>query len=131
MRAASEESRAGSAGDVPRDQPVTPATFGYLAVVVFAWGGNYTWTKLALDVCGPWLFNALRYGTAAAILAVLLFFRRTGAPIFPVPGERLAMAAIGVLQIAIMTGASTLALTMIEGAGPSSSPTRCRSGACS
>ncbi|MDF2765742.1 MAG: putative transport protein [Rhodospirillales bacterium] len=111
---ASEGRRPGSAGEVPRTESVTAATFGYLAVVVFAWGGNYTWTKLVLDDCGPWLFNALRYGSATAILGVLIFFRRTGAPILPVPGERFAMAAIGVLQIAIMTGASTLALTMIE-----------------
>jgi drug/metabolite transporter (DMT)-like permease len=113
MGLASKEGRR-SAGEVRQDHPVTVVTFGYLAIVVFAWGSNYTWTKLALDDCGPWLFNALRYGLAAAILGGILFLRRTGAPILPIAGERVAMAVIGLLQIAIMTGASTLALTMIE-----------------
>jgi drug/metabolite transporter (DMT)-like permease len=114
MGLASEKGTPGSAGDFRRDQPVTLVTFWYLAFVAFAWGGNYTWTKLALGDCGPWLFNALRYGLAAALLGAVLFFRRTGTPALPFPGERLAMMVIGLLQIAIMTGASTLALTMIE-----------------
>src|SRR5215217_3317521 len=114
MGLASEKGTPGSAGDFRRDQPVTLVTFWYLAFVAFAWGGNYTWTKLALGDCGPWLFNALRYGLAAALLGTVLFFRQTGTPALPFPGERLAMMVIGLLQIAIMTGASTLALTMIE-----------------
>lgn len=114
MELASREDRPGRAGDTPRDQPLGLATLGHLAFVAFAWGGNYTWTKLALADCGPWLFNALRYGAAAAILGVILLLRRRGAPVLPVPGERLALAMIGWLQIAVMTGATTLALTMIE-----------------
>jgi drug/metabolite transporter (DMT)-like permease len=114
MRLASEERSDGVRSEIPRDQPVTAATFAYLAIVVFAWGGNYTWTKLALEDCGPWLFNALRYGAGAVILGAILILQRRGAPILPVAGERLPMAVIGLLQIAVMTGASTLALTMIE-----------------
>lgn len=98
----------------PSEAALTMTSFGYLAFVVFAWGGNYTWTKLALADSGPWIFNAIRYAGATAILGTVLIAQSGRASVLPVAGERLAMAVIGLLQIGIMTGATTLAMTMIE-----------------
>src|SRR5262249_39767263 len=33
---------------------------GMLAVLIFAWGGNYTWISIALRDVGPWTFTAVR-----------------------------------------------------------------------
>lgn len=85
-----------------------------LAFVIFAWGGNYTWVKLALEDGGAWTFNALRYGLAVAILGATLLLAGRSRHLMPEPGERAAMAVIGVLQIALMTGGTTLALQWVE-----------------
>ena len=105
-----------SAAPVKRSGPGhgQPATLAFLSVVVFAWGGNYTWVKLALEDNGPWVFNALRYGCAVVLLGVVLSIRTQSTGILPLRGERLMMSVIGVLQIAVMTGATNIALTMIE-----------------
>src|SRR5215208_4156389 len=98
----------------PSDVALRASTVGYLAFLAFAWGGNYAWTKLALADSGPWAFNALRYLCASIVLGAILLARGRELSVLPLRGERLAMMVIGLLQIAIMTGASTLALTMIE-----------------
>lgn len=90
------------------------APIAYLAFVIFAWGGNYTWVKLALEDGGPWTFNALRYGLAVAILGGALLVFGRGGRLMPEPGERLQLALVGVLQIALMTGGTTLALQFVE-----------------
>ena len=100
-------------GAASGDRRGSISTVGYLLVVIFAWGGNYTWTKLGLENAGPWTFNALRYGLALVILVVVLGIRDPRS-LLPVRGERLGLGLIGFLQIAVMTGATTFAMTMIE-----------------
>lgn len=91
---------------------VAPIVF--LVFVIFAWGGNYTWVKLALQDGGAWTFNALRYSCAVLFLAVVLLGNGGYRKVLPEPGERLQMSVIGILQIALMTGGTTLALELIE-----------------
>jgi drug/metabolite transporter (DMT)-like permease len=83
-------------------------------VLITAWGGNYTWIKIALRDSGPWTFNALRYALAVFILGVALAASRGWRELLPVAGERVGLALIGLLQIAMITGLSTLALERIE-----------------
>lgn len=85
-----------------------------LALVVFAWGGNYTWVKLGLADIGPWAFNAWRYGLAALLLAAWLGCRRGGAAVLPVAGERAGIALTGLLQVTVMTACTTLSLALVE-----------------
>lgn len=90
------------------------APFAYLAFVIFAWGGNYTWVKLALEDGGAWTFNALRYGLAVGILGAVLLMAGGRHRLMPEPGERARLALVGVLQIALMTGGTTFALQWVE-----------------
>lgn len=83
-------------------------------VLITAWGGNYTWIKLALRDSGPWTFNALRYALAVLILGAVLAASRGWRELLPLPSERPRLALIGLLQIAMITGLSTLALEIIE-----------------
>ena len=112
MATISEPERRTRLQAIPAERP--GETLAYLAVVIFAWGGNYTWSKLALVDNGPWAFNAFRYGAAAALLGLVLTLAARGRAVVPVPGERIGIAVIGVLQVAVTTAATTLALTMID-----------------
>jgi drug/metabolite transporter (DMT)-like permease len=85
-----------------------------LALVVFAWGGNYTWVKLGLEDIGPWAFNAWRYGLAATVLSGWLAWREGWRAVLPLPSERLAIAVTGLLQVTVMTACTTLSLTLVE-----------------
>jgi drug/metabolite transporter (DMT)-like permease len=85
-----------------------------LALVVFAWGGNYTWVKLGLADIGPWAFNAWRYALAAGLLGAWLLARGGRGALLPVPGERAAIAATGLLQVVVMTACTTLSLDRVE-----------------
>ena len=89
-------------------------TILFLAVLIVAWGGNYTWVKLALADSGPWTFNAFRYGLAALFLGGVLWAARGASALMPVQGERWPMALVGFLQISVMTGGTTLALARVE-----------------
>lgn len=93
-------------------RPIAPILL--LLFVVVAWGGNYTWVKMAIADGGAWTFNALRYVFAVLILGVVLAVRNGPGHVLPDRGERWPMALIGVLQIAFMTGGTTLALQYIE-----------------
>src|ERR1700730_5800739 len=86
---------------------------GMLAVVIFAWGGNYTWIKIALRDIGPWTFNAVRYCGAAAIVGLVLVLHRGPRHTLPLPGERLSLAAIGLLPGAVLTVLITVSLMWI------------------
>src|SRR5215469_4870116 len=87
---------------------------GLLAVVIFAWGGNYTWISLALRDVGPWTFTAVRYVGAAIVVAMMLALRGGPGHIMPVRGERAGLAVIGLLQGAVLTILLTLSLQWIE-----------------
>jgi len=98
----------------PRGRQIPARPVANLALVVFAWGGNYTWVKLGLEDIGPWAFNAWRYGLAAVLLGLWLAARRGAAALVPVPGERSAIAVTGLLQVVVTTACTTLALDRVE-----------------
>jgi drug/metabolite transporter (DMT)-like permease len=87
---------------------------GMLAVLIFAWGGNYTWISIALRDIGPWTFTAVRYVGAAVVVGTVLAFRGGPGHMMPVCGERARLAAIGLLQGAALTILLTLSLQWIE-----------------
>ena len=76
---------------------------GMLAVLIFAWGGNYTWISIALRDIGPWTFTAVRYVGAAIVIAAALALHRGPGHMMPVRGERARLAGIGLLQGATLT----------------------------
>lgn len=88
--------------------------YALLALLVFTWGGNYTWMKLAVEDIGIWLFNAVRYLGATAIVGAILAASSGIRNVLPPPGERLALAVIGFLQIGLLSAAITFALQYIE-----------------
>lgn len=92
--------------------PVAPVVF--LGFVVLVWGGNYPLVKVALADGGAWTFNALRYGLAVMVLGTALALTCGWRRILPEPGERRALALIGILQVAAMTGGTALAMELIE-----------------
>jgi drug/metabolite transporter (DMT)-like permease len=94
--------------------PTNWAAVGFLLVLVFLWGGNYTWVKIGLNDIGPWSFNALRYLGGAVLLVTIFVVGGRGSSLLPVAGERLALAYIGFLQAGLMTGLTTLALVFTE-----------------
>lgn len=100
----------GSAARVPTNW----AAVGFLLVLVFLWGGNYTWVKMGLEDIGPWSFNALRYLGGAVLLAAILVVSGRRRSLLPVTSERLALAFTGLLQAGLMTGFTTLALVFTE-----------------
>jgi drug/metabolite transporter (DMT)-like permease len=87
---------------------------GMLAVLIFAWGGNYTWISLALRDIGPWTFTAVRYVGAAVVIGAVLALHRGPGDVMPVRGERARLATIGLLQGAALTILLTLSLKWIE-----------------
>lgn len=87
---------------------------GMLVVLIFAWGGNYTWISLALRDIGPWTFTAVRYAGAAIVIGAVLALRGGPGHMMPVPGERAGLAVIGLLQGAGLTILLTLSLLWIE-----------------
>jgi drug/metabolite transporter (DMT)-like permease len=85
-----------------------------LAVLIFAWGGNYTWISLALRDIGPWTFTAVRYVGAAIVVGLGLAFHHGPSHMMPMRGERARLAAIGILQGAALTMLLTISLMWIE-----------------
>lgn len=85
-----------------------------LAILVVLWGGNYTWVKIAVRDIGPWMFNAIRYSAAALLIGGVLAVTLGRRALLPEKGERGRLAAIGVLQGAVTTGASAIALQWVE-----------------
>jgi drug/metabolite transporter (DMT)-like permease len=105
-----------SAADPPgRQASARPwGALGMLAVLIFAWGGNYTWISIALRDIGPWTFTAVRYVGAAVVVGTALAFHRGPGHVMPMRGERARLAAIGMLQGAGLTILLTLSLQWIE-----------------
>lgn len=94
--------------------PTNWAAVGFLLILVFVWGGNYTWVKIGLNDIGPWSFNAVRYLGGALLLGTIFVVLGRGRGLVPISGERLALASIGLLQLAAITGFTTLALVYTE-----------------
>lgn len=90
------------------------AALGYLAVLIFAWGGNYTWMKMALADIGPWTLNFIRYTLSVLLIGIVLALRGRASELVPVRGERLELAIVGFLQVAVITGATAVAMQWIE-----------------
>jgi drug/metabolite transporter (DMT)-like permease len=85
-----------------------------LIVVIGAWGANYVVTKIAVTTNGPWIFNAFRYATAAALLAAWLCYQKGWRSLMPVRGEVGRIVLIGLLQISVTTSSTNWALTHID-----------------
>jgi drug/metabolite transporter (DMT)-like permease len=90
------------------------ATVLLFACLIFTWGGNYTWMKLALVDMGPHTFNALRVMGSVVLIGALIAAADGPAALVPGPGERVALAVVGLLQIGAMTVLILLALGRIE-----------------
>ena len=87
---------------------------GLLLALVFMWGGNYTWMKLALRDIGPWSFNAMRYVGGVILLSAIFIASGRGARLLPDRGERVPLAVVGLLQATLMTSFTVLALVYAE-----------------
>jgi drug/metabolite transporter (DMT)-like permease len=92
----------------------TYVAVGYLAFLIFAWGGNYTWVKIAMRDIGPLWFNFIRYGLAVTVLALAFLLLGRARGLVPERGERWQMALIGLLQAGLMTTMTALAMRWIE-----------------
>ena len=82
-----------------------------------AWGGNFVVTKVAVTTNGPWIFNALRYATAAALLAAWLCYQKGWRFLLPARGEFGRIVLIGLLQTSLTTSSTNWALTHIDANG--------------
>src|ERR1700730_1659480 len=79
-----------------REQRSGARWVGALFILAIIWGGSIPATKLGLRDFPPLTLTALRYLAAAPFFALLLCGRR-----LPPPGALSAMAALGVLGIAV------------------------------
>src|SRR6478672_2283333 len=84
----------------------TPATmaaatprqaYGYLAVIIATWAGNWPMMRLALAHTEPMVFVSPRMAGSIAILAPIL--AALSCPLLPVRRERLALFWVGQLQV--------------------------------
>ena len=82
-------------------------------MLIFAWGGNYTWITLALHDIGPWTFNATRFSAAAILVGAVLALRYGATNVMPRREERWGLTIIGLLQVAILTVLITFSLKWI------------------
>lgn len=98
---------------LPERSPRSTAIL-FLAALVVIWGGNYTWVKIALRDIGPWTFNAIRYGLAVVIMAVAFASLGRLPQLMPRPRERLGLAVVGFLQVAVITTCTALALQWLD-----------------
>jgi len=74
------------AGATPRQ------AYGYLAVIIATWAGNWPMTRLALAHAEPMVFVSLRMAGSVAILAPIL--AALSCPLLPVRRERLALSGL-------------------------------------
>jgi drug/metabolite transporter (DMT)-like permease len=69
----------------------------YLAIIVVSWASNWPLMKLALADAPPLVFVLLRLIGTLVLLAPVL--RAIGAPLVPLPGERLGLFWVGQFQV--------------------------------
>ena len=109
-----EKTSSGDARPGAAEPGETYAALGFLAFLVFAWGGNYTWVKIAMRDIGPLWFNVGRYGAAVLVLVAVFIALGRAREAVPERGERLHLAVIGLLQAGLMTTMTALAMRWIE-----------------
>jgi drug/metabolite transporter (DMT)-like permease len=95
-----------------REQATPPAiVYFYLTVTVITWAGNWPLMKLALAEAAPLPFVLVRLvGTLALLVPLLLVLR---VPLLPVPGERLGLFWVGLLQVAGFLICSIIGLAIV------------------
>ncbi len=104
----------GRDGRVASEEADRRATLANLAALVFLWGGNYTWVKIAVRDVGPLYFNLLRYGGAVVVFVGIAAATGQLGTLLPERGERAALAVVGLLQAALMTTMTALALLWLD-----------------
>ena len=88
------DDEAGREAGAEAGAPVRSA-YGALLLMVFIWGINFPVAKSALSEFSPLAFNALRFPLAA--LVVLIALRRGRGFLWPAPGDRWRVFALGML----------------------------------
>ncbi|WP_185266092.1 DMT family transporter [Halopseudomonas xiamenensis] len=88
------------------------STLVWLGVMVLLWGLSWPATKLALDAVPPLWLAAIRFGSAALCLFVLLAIR--GSLAFPPRRDWPIVFSIGLLQMMAFTGLGLIAMTHVD-----------------
>jgi drug/metabolite transporter (DMT)-like permease len=70
----------------------------YLTIIVVTWAANWPLMKLALSDAPPLVFVLIRLLGTVVLLAPVLYASRV--PLLPIPGERLGLFWVGLLQVA-------------------------------
>ena len=86
---------------------------GYLQLsgVVLLWSVNIILVKAALPDIPPFALTSLRFAGAVGVFAIIASVLRI--PIVPVPGERIRLAAIGMVQIGLVTALTAVGLSYL------------------
>jgi drug/metabolite transporter (DMT)-like permease len=86
---------------------------GYLQLsgVVLLWSVNIILVKAALPDIPPFALTSLRFAGAVGLFAAIACVLRI--PIVPVPGERIRLAAIGMVQIGLVTALTAVGLSYL------------------
>jgi hypothetical protein len=87
---------------------------GYLQLcgVVLLWSVNIILVKAALPDIPPFALTSLRFAGAVGLFAVIARVLRI--PIVPIPGERIRLAAIGMVQIGLVTALTAVGLSYLS-----------------
>lgn len=97
-----------SSAQAPSRWPLMATVF-FAAVVVLTWGSNYPLLKLAFADMPPLTFGATRLIGGVVVILLLIWWRGEDAYL-PVPGERLSLALIAILQFSSVLGLAGIAL---------------------
>jgi drug/metabolite transporter (DMT)-like permease len=87
---------------------------GYLqlSAVVLLWSANILLVKAALPDIPPFTLTCLRFGGGVVLFALLA--SGMGKSLIPAAGERLELAAIGVVQVGLVTALTAVGLSFIS-----------------
>jgi drug/metabolite transporter (DMT)-like permease len=87
---------------------------GYLQLsgVVLLWSVNIILVKAVLPDIPPFALTSLRFAGAVGLFAVIAGVLRI--PIVPIPGERIRLAAIGMVQIGLVTALTAVGLSYLS-----------------
>ncbi|WP_283139689.1 EamA family transporter [Rhizohabitans arisaemae] len=84
-------------------------TWGLLAIVYVIWGSTYLAIAIVIQTMPPLLSGALRFLSAAAVLALILFLRGRGSILRVTPRELGGAALIGLLLLTTGNGLVSVA----------------------